>query len=193
MISEFQVNIAQGQKRIITSQENNDTNYISTAHWRGVVSYHPEELVMTVRSGTPLKEVQAILDEQGQTLLFESNKHSIGGAYAYGGKALRDSVLGVQLIDGRGQLLNFGGQVMKNVAGYDVARLLVGTKGKAALITQISFKVLPKRCVLKEQSHHQINSSNKQALTLQINEKLLRIFDPKYIFNKPNLLNNKKK
>jgi glycolate oxidase FAD binding subunit len=68
---------------------------------------------------------------------------SIGAVYANGAQDISDSVLGVQIIDGTGALLNFGGQVMKNVAGYDVARLLVGSKGQLAMVTQISFKVMP--------------------------------------------------
>ncbi|SFV88501.1 Glycolate dehydrogenase, FAD-binding subunit GlcE [hydrothermal vent metagenome] len=84
--------------------------------------------------------------------------------YANGGQDLSDSVLGVQIIDGNGELLNFGGQVMKNVAGYDVARLLVGSKGQLAMVTQISFKVMPSAYV--DKLNASVKLENKSVLRI---------------------------
>ena len=121
----------------------------------GVVDYEPSELVVTVRAGTRLRELQALLAERGQCLPFEPPQFgvgsTIGGAVAAGlsGPArasvgsLRDYVLGVQIVNGKGELLTFGGQVMKNVAGYDISRLLAGALGTLGVITQLSLKVLP--------------------------------------------------
>ena len=125
----------------------------------GIRSYEPSELVVTVRSGTPLAELEALLQEKGQCLPFEPphytwSKHSgatVGGMVASGwsGPArasvggVRDYVLGLQMINGLGEHLTFGGQVMKNVAGYDVSRLMVGAMGTLGLITEVSLKVLP--------------------------------------------------
>ena len=122
---------------------------------RGILQYEPNELVLTARSGTPLQEVVAALAERGQMLAFEpphfSPDATLGGAVATGlaGPArayhgsVRDFVLGMRIINGLGQPLRFGGQVMKNVAGYDISRLLVGSLGTLALILDISLKVLP--------------------------------------------------
>jgi glycolate oxidase FAD binding subunit len=126
----------------------------------GVVSYEPSELVVTVRAGTPLAELQALLATQGQCLPFEPPHFktlpagpgaTVGGMVASGlaGPArasaggVRDFMLGVQLINGRGELLTFGGQVMKNVAGYDVSRLMAGAMGTLGVIAEVSLKVLP--------------------------------------------------
>jgi glycolate oxidase FAD binding subunit len=128
---------------------------LSTTGWAGIVSHEPSELVVTVRAGTPLVELEAALAEQGQCLPFEPPRFgaasTIGGAVAAGlaGPArasaggVRDYVLGVQFIDGRGEWLTFGGQVMKNVAGYDVSRVLAGSMGTLGILTDISLKVLP--------------------------------------------------
>jgi glycolate oxidase FAD binding subunit len=127
---------------------------------RGIVSYEPAELALAVRAGTPLAEVEATLAEHGQMLSFEpphfGPQATIGGTVAcglagprraaagftYGG--VRDFVLGAQLLDGRAQLLRFGGLVMKNVAGYDVARLLAGSLGALGVITEVALKVVPR-------------------------------------------------
>ncbi len=123
--------------------------------WAGIVSYEPSELVVTVRAGTPLAEVEALLAGHGQCLAFEPPRFApggtVGGMVAAGLSgparasvgAVRDFVLGVELVNGRGELLRFGGQVMKNVAGYDVSRLVVGSWGRLAAITEVSLKVLP--------------------------------------------------
>jgi len=121
----------------------------------GIVSHEPTELVLTARAGTPLDEIEATLAQSGQMLSFEpphfNGGATIGGAIAAGlggprrpwGGAPRDLVLGVKLLDGQGQVLSFGGQVMKNVAGYDVSRLMAGSFGALGAILEVSLKVLP--------------------------------------------------
>ncbi len=134
---------------------------LDTAALGGVRSYEPTELVVTVGAATPLAELEALLVERGQHLAFEPPDFGAtatqGGATTCGGMvacglsgparasagSVRDHVLGVKLINGRGELLNFGGQVIKNVAGYDVSRLMVGAMGTLGLLTEISLKVLP--------------------------------------------------
>ena len=124
--------------------------------WRGIVDYEPSELVITVRSGTPLSEVEATLAAHGQFLAFEPPAFgadpTIGGVIAAGlsgprrmfAGAARDFVLGTRLLSAQGELLRFGGQVMKNVAGFDVSRLLCGSLGILGVITEVSLKVLPR-------------------------------------------------
>lgn len=126
---------------------------------RGIVSYDPTELILTARAGTPLSELNATLERGGQMLACEppafGENTTVGGMVAAGlsgprrpwSGSVRDFVLGVRMVSGLGTLLRFGGEVMKNVAGYDVSRLLVGSQGCLGLITEVSFKVLPKpRC-----------------------------------------------
>ncbi|MDQ7075791.1 MAG: glycolate oxidase subunit GlcE [Gammaproteobacteria bacterium] len=122
---------------------------------RGVVNYAPEELVITVRSGTPLARVEALLADKQQMLPFEpphfGTTASIGGTVACGLSgparpyrgAVRDHLLGCRIINGKGEQLKFGGEVMKNVAGYDVSRLMVGAQGTLGLLLEVSIKVLP--------------------------------------------------
>jgi glycolate oxidase FAD binding subunit len=122
----------------------------------GISSYEPSELVVTVRAGTPLAELEAALAEKGQCLPFEPPRFAdggtIGGMVAAGlsGPArvsaggVRDHVLGVSLLNGRAELLSFGGQVIKNVAGYDVSRVLAGSLGILGVICEVSLKVLPR-------------------------------------------------
>lgn len=121
----------------------------------GIASYEPSELVVTARGGTPLVELEAALAEKGQCLPFEPPHFgpgtTVGGMVAAGlsGPArassggLRDYILGAKLINGKGELVSFGGTVMKNVAGYDVARLLSGSMGTLGAICEVSLKVLP--------------------------------------------------
>ena len=128
---------------------------LDTRPYAGIVDYEPTELVITARCGTPLAEIEAALAGQNQMLAFEPPHFgagaTIGGvvACALSGPrrasagALRDFVLGAVLMDGKGEVLTFGGQVMKNVAGYDVSRLLAGSLGTLGLILQVSLKVLP--------------------------------------------------
>jgi len=123
---------------------------------RGISSYEPSELVVTVRAGTPLLELEAVLAEQGQCLPFEPPRFgaesTVGGMVAAGlaGPArvsvggVRDYVLGATLLSGRAELLHFGGTVMKNVAGYDVSRSLAGSLGELGVICEVSLKVLPR-------------------------------------------------
>jgi glycolate oxidase FAD binding subunit len=123
---------------------------------RGIINYEPKELVLTARCGTPLAELEALLAAQGQMLAFEpphfGDNATLGGTIAcgfsgprrpYAGSA-RDFVLGVRIINGRGEVLRFGGEVMKNVAGYDVSRLMTGALGTLGLILDVSLKVLPR-------------------------------------------------
>ncbi|MFV8570110.1 glycolate oxidase subunit GlcE [Marinobacter sp. SBS5] len=129
---------------------------LSLAEHTGIVEYHPVELVLSVRAGTTLKEIEAVLAEQGQCLHFEpphfGDASTIGGTLAcnLSGPArpwagsIRDQVLGVRLLNGKGEHLRFGGQVMKNVAGYDVSRLQAGAMGTLGVITELSLKVMPK-------------------------------------------------
>jgi glycolate oxidase FAD binding subunit len=131
---------------------------LDTRALAGVVSYEPSELVVTVRAGTPLAEVEALLAAQGQCLPFEpphfegaEGRATVGGMVAAGLSgpsrasvgSVRDFVLGLEMVNGQGELLRYGGQVMKNVAGYDVSRLMAGSWGTLGLVTEVSLKVLP--------------------------------------------------
>ncbi len=125
-------------------------------HYQGIINYEPSELVITARAGTPLHIIEATLAEQGQMLGFEpphyDNQATLGGTIACGlsgprrpySGAARDFVLGCRMINGKGELLNFGGQVMKNVAGYDVSRLMCGAQGTLGVLLDISLKVVPR-------------------------------------------------
>lgn len=144
-------------------------NTLSTASHEGIISYQPTELVLTARASTRLTDIEAALAEAGQMLPFEpphfSDEATFGGAIAsglsgpirpYTGSA-RDFVLGCKIINGKGQILQFGGQVMKNVAGYDVSRLMVGAMGTLGLLLEISIKVLPaypeQLCLVQPREH----------------------------------------
>lgn len=124
--------------------------------YSGIVDYEPTELVITARAGTPISDIEAALAAAGQVLAFEPPRFggagTIGGAIAaglsgprraYAGSA-RDFVLGVQALDGRGDKLSFGGQVIKNVAGFDVSRLMTGALGTLGVLLEVSLKTLPK-------------------------------------------------
>ena len=129
---------------------------LSTSELRGILSYEPSELVITALAGTPLVELEAALAERGQALAFEpphfGANATVGGmvAAALAGPArasvggVRDYVLGASLLNGRAESLGFGGQVMKNVAGYDISRLMAGSLGTLGVITGLSLKVLPR-------------------------------------------------
>ena len=122
---------------------------------RGIVNYEPTELVITARAGTPLSDIEATLAERGQMLPFEpphfGPNATLGGCIAAGlsgprrpyAGSVRDYVLGSRMVNGRGEILRFGGEVMKNVAGYDVSRLLAGSLGILGPILEVSLKVLP--------------------------------------------------
>jgi len=138
---------------------------LDTTIYQGIVQYEPTELVITAKAGTPISEVEQVLDEQGQMLAFEppqlgenelvtvgSVGGTVGGMVASGlagprrpwSGGVRDYVLGTSIINGKGEHLRFGGQVMKNVAGYDVSRLMVGSMGSLGVLADISLKVLPR-------------------------------------------------
>ena len=128
---------------------------LDTSNYKGIVEYEPTELVLTARAGTLLSEIEATLAQRGQMLPFEpphfDPETTFGGCIASGFSgprraylgAARDFVLGVRMLNSRCEDLQFGGQVMKNVAGYDVSRLLTGSFGTLGLLLDISVKVLP--------------------------------------------------
>lgn len=143
-------------KRFYGNRNTHKADIIETRIHQGIISYEPSELVITARAGTPLKEIEALLAENNQMLPFDPphfGEHAtLGGAIATGlsgsrrpftGSA-RDFVLGTKIISGKGEIMSFGGQVMKNVAGYDVSRLMVGALGTLGLLLEISIKVLPR-------------------------------------------------
>ena len=133
---------------------------LDVAGYSGIVAYEPKELVLTVRAGTPVDEVEAALAAERQMLPFEpprfdagrGSRATIGGTVATGlsgprrpySGAVRDFVLGTRIVNGKGEDLAFGGRVIKNVAGYDVSRLMTGALGTLGVVTEVSFKVLPR-------------------------------------------------
>lgn len=129
---------------------------LGTADHAGIIDYRPEELVVSARAGTPLADLTAALAEHRQLLPFEppqfGSRGTLGGAVASGlaGPArpwrgsVRDAVLGVEIVNGLGERLRFGGSVMKNVAGYDLSRLMAGARGTLGLILSASVRVLPR-------------------------------------------------
>ncbi len=156
---------------------------------RGILDYQPTELFVSARAATPLAEVEAALAEHGQCLPFDPPRFARDGAQAtvggmvaaglsgpgrLGAGALRDYVLGASLLNGRGELLAFGGQVMKNVAGFDVSRLLVGSMGSLGAILEVSLKVLPRASadatlvfeMSKERAIEQVNIWSGQPLPI---------------------------
>lgn len=122
----------------------------------GIINYEPTELVITARAGTPLKEIEHTLAENKQILPFEpphyGDNATLGGTVACNlsgprraaAGAARDYVIGCKLLNGKGEIISFGGEVMKNVAGYDVSRLMTGAFGTLGVLLEISLKVLPK-------------------------------------------------
>jgi glycolate oxidase FAD binding subunit len=128
---------------------------LDVAAHAGIVDYEPTELVLTARAGTPLEEIESAMQASGQMLAFEPPRFgpesTLGGVIAAGlsgprrpyGGAARDLMLGVRILDGTGEELTFGGQVMKNVAGFDVSRLMTGALGTLGVITEVSLKCMP--------------------------------------------------
>ena len=129
---------------------------LDVSAYSGIVAYEPKELVLTVKAGTPLAEIERVLEGERQMLAFEpprfGTNSTIGGTVASGfsgprrpyAGAVRDFVLGTRIVNGKGEDLSFGGRVIKNVAGYDVSRLMAGALGTLGVLTEISFKVLPR-------------------------------------------------
>jgi len=130
---------------------------LNVTQHRGIIDYHPSELVLTARCGTRLTEIEKLLNDNDQILAFDPPNHTgnatFGGTIAAGisgprraycGSA-RDFVLGTRIVNGKGETLKFGGQVMKNVAGYDASRLMVGAQGTLGVLLDISVKVLPRQ------------------------------------------------
>lgn len=155
---------------------NHEHQALDMSGYAGITNYDPAELVVTVKAGTKISDLKQELAEHNQMLAFDTPDYgdsTIGGNYACGLSgpsqpffgALRDFVLGIKMIDGQGQQLTFGGQMIKNVAGYDVARLLVGSKGLFGLITEISLKVLP----LMEEKTYSIEMGQADAI-VKMNE-----------------------
>jgi glycolate oxidase FAD binding subunit len=145
-----------GEPRVYKNEQHAASNLqIYTREYSGVIDYEPSELVLTAKAGTSLLEVERVLAKSGQMLGFEPpyfGEHAtIGGVVAAGlsgprraaAGGVRDFVLGAKILNAKGEHLNFGGQVIKNVAGYDVSRLLTGSLGILGLLTQVSLKVLP--------------------------------------------------
>lgn len=127
---------------------------VSTALWQGVVEYSPEDLVITVRAGTPLQAVQSVLKDHGQMLPFDppfAGRATLGGITATNAHGLwrpafglpRDRLLGLRFVTGEGKIVKAGGKVVKNVAGYDMGKLLAGSWGTLGIITEVTYKTHP--------------------------------------------------
>lgn len=133
-----------------------NTQLVDATAYHGIIDYEPTELVVTARVGTRLADLEAALDQHGQMLAFEppyfGESATLGGCVATGlsgprraaAGSTRDFVLGVRMLNGQGEDLSFGGQVMKNVAGYDISRLMAGSMGTLGMLLEVSLKVLPK-------------------------------------------------
>ena len=142
-----------GSKSFLAPQAQGEV--LDTRAHAGIIEYDPKELVIVVRCGTSIAEVEKTMATSNQMLAFEpphfGDQATIGGMVAsslsgprrpYAG-AVRDFVLGCKVLDGKGDHLSFGGKVMKNVAGFDVSRLMTGSMGTLGVITEASFKCLP--------------------------------------------------
>lgn len=152
---ETSLRIRGGDTKAFYGRQTNGQDLDVSGH-AGIMGYEPTELVITARAGTRLKDIESALAESNQMLPFEpphfGDDATLGGAVASGlsgparpyAGALRDFMLGVVCINGKGERLTFGGQVMKNVAGYDVSRLMAGAMGTLGVMLELSLKVLPK-------------------------------------------------
>ena len=149
------INIVGGNSKQFLGRDASGEPLAVSAH-SGIVNYEPVELVITARAGTRMRDLEVALSAAGQMLPFEPPHYgehaTLGGTIACGLSgprrpyvgAARDYVLGVRLINGRGDILKFGGEVMKNVAGYDVSRLMTGAMGTLGVLLDVSLKVLPR-------------------------------------------------
>ena len=147
---------------------------INTQSCSGIIAYEPTELVITACAGTTIREIENTLSEHGQMLPFEppcfGDFATVGGMVACGlsgpgrpyAGAIRDYILGIKCLTGKGEILTFGGQVMKNVAGYDVSRLITGALGTLGIILEVSIKVLP-------QPEHEIALTRKTDFSTALN------------------------
>jgi glycolate oxidase FAD binding subunit len=146
---------------------------LDMTHLTGIVTYEPSELVLTAMAGTPISEIKTVLAENGQTMPFDSpqfgDQATLGGCVAAGlsgpnsfaAGPIRHYVLGTQLLDAEGRVLTFGGEVMKNVAGYDIPRLLTGSLGVFGAIVRVSIKVMP---IMRCEQTLQFDATEAQAL-----------------------------
>ena len=156
-------NIERGQAMQITAggskefyAQSIEGEAISVIEHDGIINYEPTELFVTARCGTRLQEIEETLAQQNQMLAFEppsfNEQATLGGCIAAGlsgprrpfAGAVRDVTLGTKVLNGQGEILHFGGEVMKNVAGYDISRLMAGSMGTLGIILETSLKVLPK-------------------------------------------------
>ena len=163
-----------------------DGQQLSTREHTGIVSFEPTEMVVTVRAGTPIRELEKLLATEHQQLGVEcpllSKDATIGGAVAMGmsgssrpfSGAMRDFVLGIRMLNGLAEDLSFGGQVMKNVAGYDLSRLLVGSRGRLGVLLEISLRVLP----CPEQHLHLVFQQPVLADAVAVTNQLLAAAEP---------------
>ncbi|MBT06742.1 MAG: 2-hydroxy-acid oxidase, partial [Rhodospirillaceae bacterium] len=154
--------IGNNSKRLLGQLTNLDVT-LDLSNLKGIITYEPSELVLTARPGTTLKEVRETLEERGQELAFEppdygaffgedSDRATLGGTIACNlsgprrirAGGARDHFLGMQAVNGRAEIFKAGGKVVKNVTGYDLCKLIAGSYGTLALMTETTFKVLPK-------------------------------------------------
>ena len=185
-----------GSKNFYGRKTDPSLEILETKNHQGIISYQPTELVITARSGSSISDIKTALDEKNQMLAFEppqfNNQGSIGGMIACGlsgpsrpfAGSVRDAVLGVSCINGKAEKLVYGGQVMKNVAGYDISRLMTGSMGTLGLLLDVSIKVMPKpeheiTLVLEQSAEQTLSTWEKlgsQALAIsascQIDERL---------------------
>ncbi|OOZ16364.1 hypothetical protein BOW28_10965 [Solemya velum gill symbiont] len=178
--------LGSGSKRFLLPSECDSGQTVDLTRHHGVVSYEPTELVITARGGTPLAEINELLNEHNQMLPFDppmfDGKGTVAGAVAMGlagpGRpwrgAPRDAILGIKLLDGKGRIVEFGGQVMKNVAGYDITRLMCGAMGTLGVLLEVSIRLIPKARVERtlrtgmgyDESRQLMNSMRSQSVPL---------------------------
>ncbi|MCQ2005220.1 glycolate oxidase subunit GlcE [Rhizobium sp. NRK18] len=164
---------------------------LTTSDLSGIVSYNPSEMVLTAKSGTPVAEIEAALAEAGQMMAFEPVDHralmgtdgepTIGGLFAanvsgprrFVAGAARDALLGVRFVNGRGEIVKAGGRVMKNVTGLDLVKLMAGSYGTLGIMTEVTFKVLPRpqaveTIIVDDLDDEQATSAMASAMALPV-------------------------